>query len=172
MEASAGEYIKNYLHLKRFHRISLHCKSAPIQYWEYEGGLLRSRERAVLMQTDLRFLRKAVDLETPNCAPHRIQQRQTGITSSVSVRASSQSTCIRDGFVSRSFTRIVTIFQPCEWKTPNNTHPTPEKYQANNKTNDNHDTKLPVGFKCKSYHTLLFLAYETYQYSNALCNLR
>ena len=40
MEANAGEYIKNYLHLKRFPRISLHCKLAPVQYWEYEHGLL------------------------------------------------------------------------------------------------------------------------------------
>ena len=39
MEANAGEYIKNYLHLKRFPRISLHCKVAPVQYWEYEYGL-------------------------------------------------------------------------------------------------------------------------------------
>ena len=40
MEANAGEYIKNDLHLKRFPRISLHCKLAPVQYWEYEYGLL------------------------------------------------------------------------------------------------------------------------------------
>ena len=40
MEANAGEYIKNYLHLKRFPRISLHCKLVPVQYWEYEYGLL------------------------------------------------------------------------------------------------------------------------------------
>ena len=40
MEANAGEYIKNYLHLKRFPSISLHCKLAPVQYWEYEYGLL------------------------------------------------------------------------------------------------------------------------------------
>ena len=30
MEANAGEYIKNYLHLKRFPRISLHCKLVSI----------------------------------------------------------------------------------------------------------------------------------------------
>ena len=43
MEANAGEYIKNYLHLKSFPRISLHCKHCklvPVQYWEYEYGLL------------------------------------------------------------------------------------------------------------------------------------
>mgnify|MGYP006973433376 CR=1 FL=1 len=40
MEANAGEYIKNYLHLKRFPRISLHCKLVPVQYSEYEYGLL------------------------------------------------------------------------------------------------------------------------------------
>ena len=40
MEANAGEYIKKYLHLKRFPRISLHCKLAPVQYREYEYGLL------------------------------------------------------------------------------------------------------------------------------------
>ena len=39
MEANAGEYIKNYLHLKRFPRISLHCKLVPVQYWEYKYGL-------------------------------------------------------------------------------------------------------------------------------------
>ena len=40
MEADAGEYIKNYLHSKSFPRISLHCKQVPVQYWEYEYGLL------------------------------------------------------------------------------------------------------------------------------------
>ena len=40
MEANAGEYIKNYLPLKRFLRISFHCKLVPVQYWEYEYGLL------------------------------------------------------------------------------------------------------------------------------------
>ena len=42
MEANAGEYIKNDLHLKRFPRISLHCKLVPVQYWEHECGLLGS----------------------------------------------------------------------------------------------------------------------------------
>ena len=40
MEATAGEYIKNYLHLKSFARISLHCKLVPVQYWEYDFALL------------------------------------------------------------------------------------------------------------------------------------
>ena len=31
---------KKYLHLKRFPRISLHCKLVLEQYWEYECGLL------------------------------------------------------------------------------------------------------------------------------------
>ena len=41
MEANAGEYIKKYLHLKTFPRISLHCKLVPVQYREYEYGLLQ-----------------------------------------------------------------------------------------------------------------------------------
>ena len=42
MEANAGEYIKKYLHLKRFRpRISLHCKLVPVQYREYEYGLFK-----------------------------------------------------------------------------------------------------------------------------------
>ena len=40
MEANTGEHIKKYLHFKRFPRISLHCKLVPVQYWEYEYGLL------------------------------------------------------------------------------------------------------------------------------------
>ena len=40
MEANAREYIKNYLLLKGFPRISLHCKLVPVQYREYEYGLL------------------------------------------------------------------------------------------------------------------------------------
>ena len=40
MGANAGEYIKTFWHLKRFSRISLHCKLAPVQYLEYEYGLL------------------------------------------------------------------------------------------------------------------------------------
>ena len=39
MEANAGEYIKKNLHLKRFPRISFHCKLVPVQYREYEYGL-------------------------------------------------------------------------------------------------------------------------------------
>ena len=40
MEALAGEYIRNYLRVKRFPRISLVCKLVPVQYREYEYGLL------------------------------------------------------------------------------------------------------------------------------------
>ena len=40
MEALAGEYIRNYLHVERFPRISLVCKLVPVQYLEYEYGLL------------------------------------------------------------------------------------------------------------------------------------
>ena len=40
MEANAGKYIKKYLHLKRFPRVSLHCRLVPVQYREYEYGLL------------------------------------------------------------------------------------------------------------------------------------
>ena len=43
MEALAGEYIRNYLHVKRFPRISLVCKLVPDQYREYEYGLLVSK---------------------------------------------------------------------------------------------------------------------------------
>ena len=42
MEADAGEYIKKHLHLKRFPRIRLHCKLVPVQYWEYDYGLLKA----------------------------------------------------------------------------------------------------------------------------------
>ena len=41
MEAHAGEYIRNYLQVKRFPRISLVCKLVPVQYREYEHGLLK-----------------------------------------------------------------------------------------------------------------------------------
>ena len=41
MEANAGEYIKNRLHLKRFPRISFHSKLVPLQYREYEYGLFK-----------------------------------------------------------------------------------------------------------------------------------
>ena len=41
MEANAGEYIRKYLHLKRFPRISLHYKLVPVQYREYEYGLFQ-----------------------------------------------------------------------------------------------------------------------------------
>ena len=48
MEANAGEYIKKYLHLKRFPCISLHCKLhvVPVQYWEYEYGLFHDTQNA------------------------------------------------------------------------------------------------------------------------------
>ena len=54
MEANAGEYIKKYLHLKRFPRISLHCKLVPVQYREYEYGLMeRNIEQRVTGKGDL-----------------------------------------------------------------------------------------------------------------------
>ena len=45
MEANAGEYLKNNLHLKSIPRISLHCKLVPVQYWEYEYGLFQAIKR-------------------------------------------------------------------------------------------------------------------------------
>ena len=53
MEALAGEYIRNYLHVKRFPRISLVCKLVPVQYREYEYGLLLSTH--CLLSSDLTF---------------------------------------------------------------------------------------------------------------------
>ena len=50
MEANAGEYLKKYLHLKRFPRISLHWKLLPVQYWEYEYGLLPVTSRLLNAQ--------------------------------------------------------------------------------------------------------------------------
>ena len=51
MEAIAGEYIKNYFNLKRSPRISLHCKLVPVQFWEYEYGLLlKTKLRLILRQ--------------------------------------------------------------------------------------------------------------------------
>ena len=41
MEACAGEYHLKYLHVKRLSRMSLDCKLFPVQYREYEIGLLR-----------------------------------------------------------------------------------------------------------------------------------
>ena len=38
-----GNIFKKYLHLKRFPRISLHCKLVPVQYREYEYGLFDQR---------------------------------------------------------------------------------------------------------------------------------
>ena len=40
MEANVWEYIKEYLHLKRFPHISLNCKLVLVKYWEYEYGPL------------------------------------------------------------------------------------------------------------------------------------
>ena len=47
MEALAGEYIRNYLRVKRFPRISLVCKLVLVQYREYEYGLLSSMRRII-----------------------------------------------------------------------------------------------------------------------------
>ena len=40
MEVFGGEYIRIYLHVERFSRISVVCKLVPVQYREYEYGLL------------------------------------------------------------------------------------------------------------------------------------
>ena len=43
MEALAGEYIRNFLQVKRFPCISLVCKLVPVQYREYEYSLFQER---------------------------------------------------------------------------------------------------------------------------------
>ena len=53
MEANAGEYIKKYLHLKRFPRISLHCKLVPVQHREYEYGLFFLTGWSTIARSDL-----------------------------------------------------------------------------------------------------------------------
>ena len=40
MEANAGESFQMQILFNIFPRISLHCKLVPVQYWEYEYGLL------------------------------------------------------------------------------------------------------------------------------------
>ena len=49
MEALAGEYIRNYLHVKRFPRISFVCKLVPVQYREYEYGLFLGQDAKKVM---------------------------------------------------------------------------------------------------------------------------
>ena len=44
MEANAGEPFKMQILFNIFPRISLHCKLVPVQYWEYEYGLLLDHE--------------------------------------------------------------------------------------------------------------------------------
>ena len=40
MEANAGKSFQMQMIFNIFPRISLHCKLVPVQYWEYEYGLL------------------------------------------------------------------------------------------------------------------------------------
>ena len=40
MEANAGKSFQMQILFNIFPRISLHCKLVPVQYWEYEYGLL------------------------------------------------------------------------------------------------------------------------------------
>ena len=40
MEANAGKAFQMQIIFNIFPRISLHCKLVPVQYWEYEYGLL------------------------------------------------------------------------------------------------------------------------------------
>ena len=42
MEANAGESFQMQILFNIFPRISLHCKLVPVQYWEYEYGLLQT----------------------------------------------------------------------------------------------------------------------------------
>ena len=48
-----GNILKSYLHLKRFPRISLHCKLVPAQYWEYEYALFNQTVHKEAFQTIL-----------------------------------------------------------------------------------------------------------------------
>ena len=41
MEANAGKSFQMQIFFNIFPRISLHCKLVPVQYWEYEYGLLK-----------------------------------------------------------------------------------------------------------------------------------
>ena len=43
MEANAGKSFQMQIIFNIFPRISLHCKLVPVQYWEYEYGLLNRR---------------------------------------------------------------------------------------------------------------------------------
>ena len=40
MEANAGKAFQMQIIFNIFPRISLHCKLVPVQYWEYDYGLL------------------------------------------------------------------------------------------------------------------------------------
>ena len=44
MEANAGESFQMQMLFNIFPRISLHCKLVPVQFWEYEYGLLHVAE--------------------------------------------------------------------------------------------------------------------------------
>ena len=57
MEANAGKYIKNHLHLKRFPRISLHFKLVPVQF---EYGLWLSLLRMYNEQNPREKLHEAI----------------------------------------------------------------------------------------------------------------
>ena len=46
MEANAGESCQMQILFNIFPRISLHCKLVPVQYWEYEYGLIHSRSQS------------------------------------------------------------------------------------------------------------------------------
>ena len=43
MEANAGKSFQMQILFNIFPRISLHCKLVPVQYWEYEYGLLEDK---------------------------------------------------------------------------------------------------------------------------------
>ena len=44
MEAYAGKSFQMQITFNVFPRVSLHCKLVPAQYWEYEYGLLKSKQ--------------------------------------------------------------------------------------------------------------------------------
>ena len=50
MEANAGESFQMQILFNIFPRISLHCKLVPVQYWEYEYGLLSDCDLDDLMR--------------------------------------------------------------------------------------------------------------------------
>ena len=88
MEAYAGKSFQMQIIFNIFPRISLHCKLVPVQYWEYEYGLLQRQHFLLSYFKTLSDGPAGVELTTSRVTAGRSTNLATGVCADGILRAS------------------------------------------------------------------------------------